>query len=233
MAADPRKRQKKLQRRAAKSKEKRHALDREKTAGLAGQFAAAAKFPVVECLVAEELFETGIGPVNFARETVNGSVAFASFLVDRYCLGVKNAMIGVVSRFEYESNIRDEMAEQCDFRKITPATARRFVEDAVEFARKLGFPPHRDYARARLLFGSIDPAEATEILECGRDGKPVFIRGPFESSARTARILMTLEQACGPDGFSYTLPMEGPGGFLGISDESDQDDDEENEYEWK
>jgi hypothetical protein len=233
MAADPRKRQKKLQRRAAKSKEKRHALAREKSAGLAGLLVAAAKSPVFECLVDDQLFDVGIGAVLLARQVGDGSVAFANFLVDRYCLGVKNAMVGIVSRYEYESELRDGMAEQCDFRKITPATARRFVEDAVEYARKLGFPPHRDYANARLLFGSIDPAEATETLECGLDGKPAFIRGPFDNAARTARIVETLDCVCGPGGYTCELVDDGSDEFLSIEDADDLDDDEGGEFEWK
>jgi hypothetical protein len=227
MAADPRKRQKKLQRRAAKSKEKRHALVREKAAGLAGQLTAAAKCPVFDCFVDDQILTAGIGSVLLARELGNGSVAFANFLVDRYCLGVKNAMVGIASRFHYESNIRNKMAQQCDLRKISPATARRFVEDAVEYAGKLGFAPHPDYARARLLFGSIDPAEATETLKYGMNGKPMFIQGPYDTPARTARILRTLGQTPDPNDSSFELPYEGPGDLLGFSEAADLEDDDD------
>jgi hypothetical protein len=232
MAADPRKRQKKLQRRAAKSKEKRQALGREKAAGLPGQLAAAARLPIVDCLADSALIEVGIGNVLLSRDLGNGSVAFACFLIDRYCLGVKSVAVGIRGRLELEAQIRDMESNSDEFRMVSPSTARRFVEDAVEYARKLGFEPHSDYARGRLLFGSIDPAEATETLDFGRDGKPSFVRGPYDSDARTMQILSTLERVCGPDGYTYVMELGAAESMALLSDASELDDyDDEDTWE--
>ena len=98
MATDPRKRQKQMERRAAKRKTKHHAIVREKSAGLSERLVAAENFPVVDSLAAVALWDQGLGWICLSREMPNGGVAYGIFLVDRYCLGVKNAMAGISSR---------------------------------------------------------------------------------------------------------------------------------------
>jgi hypothetical protein len=208
MAADPRKRQKQMERRAAKRKTKLHAIVREKSAGLSDRLAGAANYPIADSVATVDLWDQGLGWICLSRELPNGGVAYAIFLVDRYCLGVKNAMAGIVSRFDYDGKIMQKMKGTFRSREIAPATARRFVESAVAYARGLGFPPHPDYQRAKQIFGTIDSAEATEELEFGREGKPVFIAGPNDSAARCRQILATLERSCGLDGSHFVVPIK-------------------------
>src|ERR1700722_12170737 len=100
-----------------------------------------------------------MGWVGLSRRFLDGDVAFAVFLVDAYCLGVKDAMSGVIERSEYDTRIAGRMRSEFGSQDVTPAAARKLVEGAVDYARKLGFAPHSDYQRAKLLFGAIDPAE--------------------------------------------------------------------------
>jgi hypothetical protein len=208
MAADPKKQQKKQERRAAKRKAKHHAMVREKSVGLPQRMAAAANFPIVDCLATTDLWDQGLGWVVLSRQLPDGGVAVAIFLVDRYCLGVKDAIARISSRYDYDNEILAKMRPRFGSREITPANARRFVESAVEYARSLGFPPHADYHRAKLLFGAIDPTAATEELEFGKDGKPFFIAGPNDNQARCRQILATLERSCGPGGSHFLMPIE-------------------------
>jgi hypothetical protein len=210
MATNPRKRQQKLERRAAKRKEKKHIVAREQQAGLGERLTVATKYPVLHAWVTDDLWEQGIGWVLLSRALPNGSIAVAVFLVDRYCLGVKNAMGAVVSRLEYDNRFVQQFRSQSTSQTVTPAKARKIVESAVEYARKLGFAPHADYQKAKLLFGTIDASECTEEIELGKDGKPLFINGPNESRARCAEIVATLARNCGEGNFHYLIG--GPGG---------------------
>jgi hypothetical protein len=206
MATDPRKRQKKLERRTAKRKDRKHQLVREQSAGLAERLTAAAKYPVLHSWVSEDLWTQGMGWVLLSRQLPDGSVAASVFLVDRYCLGVKDAMVNINSRSLYESKIVRLMRAQFTSRAVSPATARKFVESAVAYAQGLGFPPHPDYHKAKLLFGDIDAAEAKEELEFGQDGKPYFIAGPNDTPQRCRQILNTLLHGRSPDEFHYLMP---------------------------
>jgi hypothetical protein len=207
MAVDPRKRQKKLERKAAKRKKQQHQLAREKHAGLPERIASASRYPVLHCWVSDDLWDKGLGWVCLSRELPNGFVAFAVFLVDRYCLGVKNAMADVNGRFTYDKRVTRQWRGRFTTKDMDPASARKLVEGAVDYAAALGFHPHPDYHKAKLIFGDLDPSTSAETFEYGKDGKPYFFAGPYDGPERSRHILATLTERLGPDGFHYTIPL--------------------------
>ena len=207
MPTDPRKRQKKQERRAAKRKAKHHQLARTKQTGVAERLTAAARYPVLDSCATTDLWTQGLGWVCLSRQLPSGHVAFAVFLVDRYCLGVKDALADVVGRFEYDSQVVRKMRSHFTAKDLSPADVRKLVEEAVAYARELGLHPHPDYQKARHIFGDIDAGQSTEQIEFGKDGKPFFVAGPHDTPERCRQILRTLEQTCGPDGFHYLIPF--------------------------
>ncbi len=76
MAIQPRRRQKKLQRRRAKEKAKRPEVAHREALGIAGRLQHAARFPILHSQVAEDLWETGLGPVVVSRQLSNGVCDF-------------------------------------------------------------------------------------------------------------------------------------------------------------
>jgi GNAT superfamily N-acetyltransferase len=208
MAADQKRRQKQLQRKQAKRKEKHRLLVKRKNRGLAEQLSeAAAKAPILHSFIAEAVWEEGLGNVLISRALPDNRVAMGCFLVDRYCLGVKDAFARILVKAEYQHKFLPHMEERIDLIEVEPATVRRLVEDSVEYARHLGFSPHEDYHRAKAIFGDIDPAAADEEFEFGQDGKPFFVSGPYDTPERCYRILSILEHSCGRDGFHYMMPL--------------------------
>jgi hypothetical protein len=207
---DPRKRQKKQEHRAARRKAKLQERAREQHAGIAERLTAAAKYPVLHSWATNDVWTQGIGWVCLSRELPGGSVAFGVFLVDRYCLGVKNAFADVAGRFAYEDRIVGKLRSQFSVKDLSPAAARKLVEGSVAYAAALGLHPHADYHKARLIFGDVDPSECKEEFEFGKDGKPFFVAGPNDTPERCRLILHTLERACGPDGFEYLIPLMDP-----------------------
>jgi hypothetical protein len=210
VATNPRKHQKQQERRAAKRKAKHQHLTRDRHTGLAERLAAAAAYPVLHSWATEDLWTQGLGWVCLSRELPSGQVAFVVFLVDRYCLGVKDVQADVGGRYAYEDQIVSKARRDFTVREMSPAAVRKLVEGAVAYADALGLHPHPDYARARHIFGSIDAADCTEEFEFGKDGKPFFVAGPNDTPERCRRILKTLEEACGPDGFHYLIPLANP-----------------------
>ena len=233
MPADPRKRQKQQERRAAKRKAKHRQMTRARHAGLPERLAAAAGQPVLHSWATEDLWDKGLGWVCLSRELPNAHVAFAVFLVDRYCLGVKNAMMDIAPRSTYESQVVRKARSEFGTRDLSPADVRKIVEASVEYARGLGLHPHPDYVRAKNIFGTIDPADSTIELEFGKDGKPFFVAGPHETAPRCRQILASLERTCGPGGYHFLIPFAGPGDILpelpggaeGEEDDADTDED--------
>jgi hypothetical protein len=200
MAIDQRKRQKKLERRKAKQKAERRQLAQRQPSGLAAQFEQAAKAPVLHCCMMENIRTCGMGQVLLSRQLSNGQVAFASFLVDVYCLGVKDVIAEVASRSKYDVDFYGKLTQQSTLIRIKPECARKLVEGAVQFARDLGIDPHRDYRTAKLIFGDISADACTEEFKFGRNGKPVFIAGPHDSASRCEEIFRLIAKLEGPEG---------------------------------
>src|SRR5262249_30685514 len=137
----------------------------------------------------------------------NGQVGFVVFLVDRYCLGVKNVMADVTGSFTYERNVVNKMRSEYGVKELSPACLRKLVEGAVDYARDLGLPPHPEYQKARVIFSDIEAGQCKEEFEFGKDGKPLFIAGPHDSPERCRHIMACLEERCGPGGYHLIIPM--------------------------
>jgi len=223
MATDPRKRQKQLARKAAKRKAA--VASRKHTEGYAGavsgarHMSVAVQAPLHECLMGRELFETGMGTVIVSRAMPSGRIGAAFFLLDVFCLGVKNAYFVAELRAEYHLRL-EHVAYHERLTPIAPDYARKLVEGAEAYARDLGFPPHPEYQLARQIFADIDATTCRTQFTFGKDGKPFYVVGPHDTPQRMRRIVETLTQRCGPDGFHY-LVLAGD-----VPEFEDEDDDE-------
>lgn len=209
MTTDPRKHQKKLERRTAKRKEKKQLVIREQNTPITERLNDAAQFPVLDCRISDSLQDSGIGWVLLSRELPGRQVAVAAFLVDRYCLGIKNALGEVLSRPEYNNKYLRKMASDAASHSVPPADARKLIDEAIAYADRLGLHPHPDYFKALPLFGSINAAESNAHFEFGKDGKPFFFAGPHDTPERCRQILGVLNDSCGPGNFHYVLPLTG------------------------
>src|SRR5262245_3249673 len=97
MAIDQRRRQKKLAKQRAKRKARAASQNREGHRQSSGrgaiaslEFELAARAPIYKCYVADEVFDQGLGYVVVSRLS-GAEVAAGIFMVDAYCLGVKDA----------------------------------------------------------------------------------------------------------------------------------------------
>jgi hypothetical protein len=134
----------------------------------------------------------------------DGQIGVSSFLLDVYCLGVKDVVFRVLPEFEYNS-LFGAMAVAQDLRSISPACARKVVEGAVAYAEDLGIPPHPNYKLAKQIFGDIDVSACEGSYEFGRDGEPFYVSGPNDTPGDIRRILNALKSSVGLEGFDYLL----------------------------
>jgi len=147
----------------------------------------------------------GLVTVALAREAKYGKAVCASFLVDVFCLGVKN-VLGPRTALPHEAKdfVRGIFSRYPHPPAAAPiALAQNLVLGAVEYARKLGFEPHRDFERARPILGEwVGPS----LLEFGEDGKPMFVNGPDDD---VGRVLATLRRTVGQGNFHFMI-SDGP-----------------------
>lgn len=189
--------------------ERKRRKQQEKSTVATWEVTRAASGPVHECLVPDSLFEKGIGNLAFSRVLPDGSIGVAMFLLDMFCLGVKNAFFTVVTRQEYDERIRHWRGPEV-LRPIAPPCFRKLVEGGVAYARELGFEPHPDYAAASQIFGNVDTTPCDTHFSYGSEGKPLYISGPHETPARASEIVEHLKRRLGDENFHYLVAVEKP-----------------------
>ena len=162
-----------------------------------------------EALRSAKLFDSGCGYLVVSRFKADGRVEAGFFLLDVFCLGVKDAGFHRFNSVaDYQESLLGRFFRDEDPVRMTPAAARKLAEDAVSYARGLGFSPGLDYKKASRVFGGITTADCDEEFVFGKDDKPFYIQGPWDPPARAERILRALEARCGEGGYHYIVAAD-------------------------
>jgi hypothetical protein len=160
---------------------------------------AAARSPWVGCYLSGE---AGMHSVFAIRQTRNGPVA-SVFLIDSFCLGIKDSFF--IRSFDLEA-FRDRKRDR-ETEKVTPEHALKLIQDAIAYARGIGFEPSAETDVCKLIFGNTDAAECTTEFVFGKDGKPFYMSGPHDSREKQLRIMQTLTQL-GFGNFHFVLGID-------------------------
>jgi hypothetical protein len=204
MGRDPKKRQKALERKRARRKQKQTRRPVRSTGrALLHQ---AGTWPIHEVLLSEGWDEEGaLVQILVARRSLLGQIAVGSFLVDPGCLGVKSAFARFFkSQGEYEQTLRRKMMSSQPMQPADLNLVAKIVREGIAYARQLGFSPDPDYREAMLVVGDADPdASRIDVPVGGKDGKPFYMAGPYDD---VSAIMDKLMQTFGPDGFHYLVP---------------------------
>ncbi len=145
----------------------------------------------------------GIVSVLVAREHRRGKVAVAGYLVDVYCLGVKDVLgPKVMDDADLRAYVRTYfLVYEAPALAAPIEMAREMVWGAVAYARNLGFEPHPEFERTAGFLGAWEPTGAVRF---GRDGKPYFVGGVRDDATH---VLRTLERSVGEGNFHYLVAV--------------------------
>lgn len=207
--------QKKLAKKKAKRADKRSFLARRAHSGIELILRQAGEWPILEAMIPSNLWDQGMGQPIIARQMPDGRIAFAVFLLDTYCLGVKDAFYNILTPFQYR-DFFDKLESVGSQEPISPESFAKLIDESVMYARSIGFEPHPDYNIARLLLAGIDPSLSSEQFEFGKDGKPFYVQGPNDSPGK-ATAIMAKVQAMG--GHYMMVLDELPEGYEIVEDE--------------
>jgi hypothetical protein len=135
----------------------------------------------------------GLVAVLVARRHRYDRVSVCGYLVDVYCLGVKNALGPTVMTDAELTRFRSNYFDNCasGWQDAPVELAADLVFGGVEYARGLGFEPHPDLAPAA---GHLGPWEGPAAITFGLDGKPFYVSGPYDNPRK---VMKTLEKKLG------------------------------------
>lgn len=140
----------------------------------------------------------GMALVLVARSVRHTRVSVCGYLLDTFCLGVKNA-IG-----PEQMHVRDLPGLVQLYFAAFPGSglrapielAQHLVLGVAAFAEGIGLAPHPDFAATRDHLGQL--AEPCAI-SFGREGRPTYVAGPYDDPIA---VLETLRETLGNDGFA-------------------------------
>ncbi|HEX4796844.1 MAG TPA: hypothetical protein VH370_23840 [Humisphaera sp.] len=181
----------------------------------------------LECWINANWREQGIASLLVLGHARGGSHVFAAFLIDIWCVGLKDAYgQNGVSRLDFEKDILKRANEAMPMIRFDATKARQLVASSMRFSRQNGFKLPAHYDRWAAIFGDLGDISSADLSSFGRDGK-LFYMGTREFLQQ--RLIGTTpdEFLSRPD-LQWTMPQGRPDEFAEYFEEDeDEFDDEE------
>jgi hypothetical protein len=140
----------------------------------------------------------GLAGVMVARVDRSSRVTVCGWLVDVFCLGVKNAMgpKTMSSSALFDSRLFFSAFDIMP-RTVPLELAQALVHGAVAYAASFGFQPHPDFAATVPYLG---PVPESCPIRFGRDGMPFYVSGPRDNPRQ---VIAALEATAGVGNYHY------------------------------
>ena len=229
MAANDNRRRKKIEAQRAKRKDKQRAIARVESSSKIARVLQAQRWTLFDTRISDRLIEKGIANAFIARRGPHNQVVGVVFLVDTFCLGVKDVSVFYGPETRWHEIVQQQIENGMRLDLIAPDALRKLVEGAVAYAKSFGIAPHRDWLQASQVFGDIDVSKSLVEFTYGEDGKPSYVSGPYDRPERVRQILQVLTQHAGAGNFYFTThysPDELDCELLEEDLDDDDDDDE-------
>lgn len=187
----------------------------------------AAQLPKGKWYINENWQTSGLAAICAIRIMPSGNVLFGTYLVDVFCLGVKDAGF----KFNLDAlDANDEIMERYELMglepiEIEPDFAQNIIYGAIEYAAQFKITPQKDFDLAEYI---LDPADEIPFMEIefGKNGRPFYISGPHDN---VNLILHKLKLAVGEGNYDTLIRM---GGDYEEDDDYDYEDYEEEEDDY-
>lgn len=168
-----------------------------------------------DCYMTDDIWEQGIGRVVVTRKHNGGRISMAEFVVDTYCLGVRDCDYRLRME-DYElSFILHRMEKNEELRKVSYEEAHNVVYGAVAFAEEGGILPHKNFSLVEYFLEEDDDGVPIIEYDFGKDGQHFLVA---RNILELTTYLPTLQAHLREDNVGWILA-------------DDTDDDEEMEEE--
>jgi hypothetical protein len=174
----------------------------------------AREYPYHGCWIYADWKESGIAPVVVARQQSDGKLVYGVYMIDLYCLGIKDAYTRTdISKNKFERDLPKMCAQEPQ--ECTVEFAHELIYDAMEYAARYGFEPYVDFMKqsADQLLDPPDAHPRTHQIEFGQDGKPFYVAGPYDSEFKIKSVISTLERTAREGNFNCLVGLGPPGSF--------------------
>ena len=162
------------------------------------------KLPIEKCFISDLYDQKGLTFCLIIRRQPGGKFTFASILVDRLCVGVKNSIVNCNFTDEEIDNLIDKMESHAPAIEVTSTYFHNLIYGAIDYASELGLETPKDFYLAEYVLDPDLVDDGIDEIEMGCNGRPLYIQGPFDNYRK---IISSLNSNIGIDGYEYIMQV--------------------------
>lgn len=133
--------------------------------------------PVESCYVYRPIWDSGVGTVLIVRRMANGRLFVGNYLLDVWCLGLKDAFVSEWTMAQLSDYLSEQPMEACD-----AGYAKTLIMGAIDYGAEQGFQANwGDDNKARRFVENIKLKTSDDYdFGFGRDGEALYMSGPYD-----------------------------------------------------
>ncbi|MDB5303923.1 MAG: hypothetical protein JWM97_1472 [Phycisphaerales bacterium] len=188
-------------------KRKQKQIAARKSAGVTALQKIASAGGTLECWVNDRWQDQGMAGLFVLGHTAGGRHAFAGFLIDVWCVGLKDAWgQAEISRAEFMERLFKPWSQRMHPYKLEVPEARRLVAAGVRFARQNGFRLPNGWEKWASILGDLGDVASADLTGFTKDGKLLYIGNP--EFLRQRLVGCTVEEFFSRPGQEWISPPE-------------------------
>ncbi len=185
--------------------------------------------PIYECLINNNWDASKLANIIITRKHITGNITLSFYLVDLFCLGVKDSFYKFNIPIEEYLSLKEKIESNSPTDQIEYNLAHNIIFAGYEYALDYGINPCKEFSTTTKYFLEEDD-ESIEIIDidCGdENGNPVLHINEFSNPISTKKVIEKLKKNAGEGNYQtiYT------GDFDEDDDYFDEDDDEEDYFD--
>ncbi len=154
------------------------------------------------CYVSDDMTECGEGHVIVTRRHTGGRISMAIYLVDTFCIGVKDSFF----RLRLDEEELEAMLDRAPgIRECSYEEAHNWVYGAVAWAEEAGIEPDKSFDVTQFMLEEDTDDIPLIEYEFGRDGKHLLMAN---NNLEANRYLPLLKKNLGEGNFMFTVKMD-------------------------
>lgn len=179
--------------------------------------------PIYECLINNNWDASKLANIIITRKHITGNITLSFYLVDLFCLGVKDSFYKFNIPIEEYLSLKEKIESNSPTDQIEYNLAHNIIFAGYEYALDYGINPCKEFSTTTKYFLEEDD-ESIEIIDidCGdENGNPVLHINEFSNPISTKKVIETLKKTAGEGNFNVVF----------IDDEFYDDDDDEDYFD--
>ncbi|MBN2306177.1 MAG: hypothetical protein JXQ72_16965 [Anaerolineae bacterium] len=168
-------------------------------------------YPFGDCWISPGWDGSGPGLVTVlvTRKQPNGLIAWASYLLDIFCLGLKSTIVNAnFTMTDIRQDVLPQIFSTGSPEECPPELAHQIIYQSIDYAAQFDLEPlDKDFRLSQYVLAPRGTLEEPYHLTFGKDGKPFFISGPYDN---VQAILAKLNRNPGPGNYEYMAMLGDP-----------------------